>query len=163
MDARHGRAPGAWWKLSGSVTSAGCSLPIRFSTFPHNKPTFFFFFFNPRPPQTSISGSHSLPTFTARKLRQQHSTLFRASPGVTDSKQHFSPPFYFLFHGKLLSLYNLGAWLTARPTIPLLLSFSNLSLIPARPAVGWKMAPGHSNYGPGTQTLLLLQLLLLRS
>lgn len=84
------------WKQLGSVTSAGCSLPIRFSTFSQNRPTFFSFF-NPRcffPPQTSISGSHSLPTFTARKLRQQHSTLFHASPGVTDSKQHFSPPFF---------------------------------------------------------------------
>lgn len=61
---------------------------------------------------------HTLVTLVhcSKVASAQHSTLFHASPRMTDSKQHFLP---FFFHGKLLSLYNLVVWQPARPTITL--------------------------------------------
>lgn len=113
---------GAWCPAFWMETVRKCYVSrlqpsLCFSTFSHNRPTFFFFFFflihTDFSPQTFVSSSHSLPTFTAPRLRQQHSTLFHASPGVTDSKQHFSPLFF-------CSMENSCPYITLQPRCCLL-------------------------------------------
>lgn len=102
-----------------TVRSRYVSNLLRFSThartftFAQNMPTFSSSL-SPLRAASLISSTYSLHTFCCSKVASaQHSTLFHASLGMADSKQHFLP---FFSHGKLLSLYNPAVWQAARPT-----------------------------------------------